>query len=81
MFAVASAYAWSGYPGLRPGLLYAGKPDLFKRPTGEVHLVAGADATETLCGVSREPFPHDFPDAESIEWEKRARFCATCSGA
>ena len=77
---VASAFVWSEYPGLRPGRLYAGKPDLFKRPGGESHLVATADATETLCGVPRDGFPHDFGDPASITSDRSTR-CATCSDA
>ena len=79
-FVVASKYVWSEYPGLRPGRLYAGKPDLFKRPAGESHLVAGPDAVETLCGVARASFPHDFGDPGSISSDKSTR-CPTCRDA
>ncbi|MEJ2863968.1 hypothetical protein [Actinomycetospora flava] len=75
---VAERFVWSEYPGMRPGRVYAGKPDLFKRPKGEAHLVDGPDAVETLCGVSRERFPLDFPDAASTGSSKYATPCATC---
>ena len=80
LFVVASTYVWSEYPGLRPGRLYAGKPDLFKRPGGESHLVAGPDATETLCGMAREGFPHDFGDPDSISSDRSTR-CTVCRDA
>lgn len=77
---VASRFVWSHYPGLRAGRLYAGKPDLYRRPAGDAHLVDGPDAVETLCGLSRTLFPHDFPDAESIGASTLSTPCTTCAG-
>lgn len=77
---IASRYVWSEYPGLRPGRLYAGKPDLFRRPAGESHLLASPDAVETLCGRARTEFPHEFGDPSSISSDKSTR-CATCQEA
>ena len=79
-FVVATHFVWSDYPGLRAGRLYAGKPDIFKRPSGESHLLETADAIETLCGVSRTPFPHDFGDADSISSDRSTR-CTACQDA
>ena len=73
---VASKYVLSGYPGLRAGRLYAGKPDLTTHPTAETHLVEGEGATETLCGLPRDRFPHEFPESTALG--KRAEPCATC---
>lgn len=79
-FVVATRFVWSDYPGLRPGKLYAGKPDLFKRPSGESHLVGSADATETLCGLARASFPHEFGDVSSIRSDRSTR-CPACRDA
>ena len=78
---VTSHFVWSHYPGLRAGRLYAGKSDLVKRPKGEAHLVAGPDATETLCGVSRDPFPYAFPHAGPLTSSTYVTPCATCEGS
>jgi hypothetical protein len=60
---VSSQSTWDEYPALRVGRLYRGEPDVSRHPSGEIHLVEGPDAVETLCGLPRTPFPHDFPAA------------------
>ena len=72
---VASRFTWSDYPGLRPGRVYAGKPDLFRRPSGDVHLLADADATNTVCGLPRADFPHEFATADAMV---KATPCPEC---
>ncbi|MCD2197566.1 hypothetical protein LQ327_29770 [Actinomycetospora endophytica] len=73
---VASKFVWSHYPGMRAGRIYAGKSDLTRHPNAETHLVAGPDAVETLCGLPRAQFPHEF--AEGTAPGKRAELCVTC---
>lgn len=63
---VASRFTWSDYPGLRPGRVYAGRPDLFRRPSGDVHVLAEADATGTVCGLPRADFPYEFTTADAM---------------
>lgn len=65
-FVVASHFVWDEYPGLRAGRIYAGKGDVSRHPQGEAHLVEGPDAVETLCGLPRSSFPHDFPDLAGL---------------
>ncbi len=65
-FVVASHFAWDEYPGLRAGRIYAGKGDVSRHPAGEAHLVDGPEAVETLCGLPRLSFPHDFPDLADL---------------
>jgi hypothetical protein len=79
-FVVATHFVWSDYPGLRAGKLYAGKPDISKRPAGESHLLEAPDATEPMCGLSRTLFPHDFGDTDSISSDKSTR-CTACQEA
>lgn len=73
---VASRYVWSHYPGLRAGRLYAGKPDLTTHPTAETHLADGPYAAETLCGLPRTRFPHEFPETTALG--TGAQPCTTC---
>ncbi len=61
---VAALYVWDEYPGLRAGRLYAGGGDIGRHPRGETHVVAGVDATKTVCELPRDRFPHRF--AESV---------------
>jgi hypothetical protein len=75
---VASQFVLSDYPGMRAGRIYSGKPDLFKRPKGEAHVVDGPDATETLCGISRDGFPHDCTEATTVDQPFVTSPCATC---
>jgi hypothetical protein len=78
---VASKFVWSHYPGLRAGRIYAGKSDITKHPNAETHVIDGPDAAQTLCGLPRARFPHEF--AEGTTPGSRAEICATClpSGA
>ncbi|NYD35016.1 hypothetical protein [Actinomycetospora corticicola] len=72
---VASRFTWSDYPGLRAGRVYAGKPDIFRRPSGEVHLLADTGATATVCGLPRADFPWTF---ESVDAMVQATPCSAC---
>jgi hypothetical protein len=74
-FLVASNFVWAEYPGLRPGRIYAGLPDVARHPGGEAHLVAGPDAAETLCGRPRASFPYEFPALTEL---RSSDPCATC---
>jgi hypothetical protein len=74
---VASNFAWTEYPGLRPGRLYSGQPDIARSPLGQIHLVEGPDADETLCGLSRELFPHDFPQLTQLPASEACSACRT----
>ncbi|MBW0102179.1 hypothetical protein [Pseudonocardia sp. KRD291] len=79
---VASGFVWADYPGLRAGRIYAGKPDLGRHPDAETHLVDGPDgpdSAETLCGLPRAQFPHEFPEATALG--KGADLCPTCRPA
>jgi hypothetical protein len=77
-FLVAVNFRWDEYPGLRPGRIYTGAPDVSRSPLGECHLVEGAGAVETLCGLRRTSFPHDFPELTRLG---PAQMCATCRAA
>lgn len=77
-FVVASHFVWDEYPGLRVGRLYRGLPDVGRHPRGQAHLVRGPDAAETLCGLPRTSFPHDFPDLTQLTPPDS---CATCQAA
>jgi len=77
-FVVASQFRWDEYPGLRPGRIFAGLPDVSMTPRGEAHLVAGPDAVATLCGLPRTAFPHDFPERADFGL---AAPCVTCEAA
>ena len=73
---VASQFVWSDYPGLRPGRFYAGKPDLTRHPNAETHVVDGPDAVDTLCGLPRTQFAHEFPEGTTLG--RRATPCTVC---
>jgi hypothetical protein len=77
-FVVAPRFAWAEYPGLRPGRIYAGKPDVGRLPLGQTHFVDAADAAQTVCGLPRASFPHDFPDLVDLG---TAEPCTTCLAA
>jgi hypothetical protein len=77
-FVVASHFQWDEYPGLRPGRIYTGAPDVSRHPLGEIHLVDGADAEATVCGLPRTAFPHNFPDLAQLGTSDP---CATCRSA
>lgn len=77
-FVVASNFVWNEYPGLRAGRAYAGLPDVSRRPSGEAHLVEGPDAVETVCGLPRASFPHDFPEFAHVGPPDP---CVTCQAA
>lgn len=77
-FVVASRFRWDEYPGNRPGRLYAGKPDVTRSPLGEAHLVEDPDAGETLCGLPRTQFPHNFPHVTHLG---ASDSCPTCRAA
>lgn len=77
-YVVASHFAWNEYPGLRAGRIYRGAPDVSRRPLGEVHLIDRLDAAETLCGLPRTSFPHDFPELAAVSPSDP---CATCQAA
>jgi hypothetical protein len=72
---VASRFTWSDYPGLRAGRVYAGKPDIFRRPSGDLHVLADAKATDTLCGLPRTDFPYEFASTDTMV---RATPCPAC---
>ena len=73
---VAAAFVWSEYPGLRPGKIVRGEPDLYKQPNAETHVVDGPAAAETLCGLPRAQFPYEFP--QGTVFGRRASPCTTC---
>lgn len=77
-FVVASGFRWDEYPGFRPGRLASGKGDVGRTPLGESHLVEGLDAAETVCGLPRAAFPHDFPALAQLG---PSASCATCQVA
>lgn len=77
-YVVASQFRWDEYPGLRAGRLYSGKPDVTRSPLGETHLVEGPDAVETLCGLPRASFPHNFPDRTELG---SSEACTACQAA
>lgn len=77
-FLVASNFRWDEYPGLRPGRIYRGAGDVGRSPLGETHLVAGPDAVETICGLPRASFPHDFPESADSAVSQP---CPTCGAA
>ncbi|HEX3612759.1 MAG TPA: hypothetical protein VHU88_13825 [Sporichthyaceae bacterium] len=77
-FLVASNFRWDEYPGLRPGRIYRGAGDVGRSPLGETHLVAGPDAAETICGLPRASFPHDFPESADSAVSQP---CPTCGAA
>jgi hypothetical protein len=74
-FVVAAGYRWDEYPGLRPGRIYAGAPDVSRSPLGEAHLVDSAAAAQTLCGLPRTSFPHEFPD---LAGPRGSDLCPNC---
>jgi hypothetical protein len=75
---VSVSFRWDEYPGLRPGRIFSGQGDLGRRPLGETHIVAGEDAVQTVCGLPRKAFPHDFPASADLAL---ADSCATCVGS
>lgn len=72
---VAEGYRWDEYPGLRPGRIYSGAGDVPRSPLGAAHAVEGQDAAQTVCGLPRESFPHEFPATVNLAL---AQPCATC---
>ena len=74
-FVVAVGFTWDEYPGLRPGRMYSGRPDVNRRPFGDSHLVAGPDEEKTLCGLPRHEYPYDFPALAQLA---SPGACATC---
>jgi hypothetical protein len=78
-FVVAAGFRWDEYPGLRPGRIYAGAPDVSRSPLGESHLVDGADAEQTLCGLPRASFPHDFPGLAQLTAPDQCPTCRTAA--
>lgn len=76
---VAATFVWSDYPGLRAGRLWAGKPDLTRHPSAATHLVDDPDAVDTVCGLPRTQFPHEFPEGTALD--RRAVPCTTCQPA
>jgi hypothetical protein len=77
-FVVAARFRWDEYPGLRPGRIYSGQPDIVRHPLGETHYVDGPDADETVCGLPRADFRYDFPDLLDLG---TAEPCTTCRAA
>ncbi|MGQ0467142.1 MAG: hypothetical protein ACT4QG_17725 [Sporichthyaceae bacterium] len=73
-FVVAAQFRWDEYPGLRPGRMFAGLPDVGRSPLGESHLVDGPEAATTLCGLPRSSFPNEFPGHVHTE-------CSTCGAS
>ncbi len=75
---VAAQFRWDEYPGLRPGRIAAGLPDVARRPLGETHAVETSNAAATVCGLPRGSFPHEFPATIGLDV---AEPCATCEVA